>query len=245
VTKVFKDPETVLSALADFIVMKANDAIAHNGRFNLALSGGSSPKKLYELLAADLYRNKVDWKKVFFFFGDERYVPLDHADSNYLMAKHSLFQSLGISNEQVYAVNTALSPVQAALDYEQRLQAHFKDPVCRFDLILLGLGDNSHTASLFPHTSVLHETKSLVKEIFVDEVNMHRITFTAPLINAAHHIAFLVYGPSKAEAVHHILEGPDNIEAYPAQLIKPVAGKLIWFIDEAAARKIKSSRLAN
>lgn len=237
--KVFKDPDAVLTALAEFIVAIAKEAIGRNGRFNLALSGGSSPKKLYELLTSELYRSKIEWKKVFFFFGDERYVPLDHRDSNYRMTERSLFEPLEIPNEQVYAINTALPPAEAALDYEMRMMKHFNASGCHFDLILLGLGDNSHTASLFPYTSVLHERKAFVKEIFVDEVNMYRITFTAPLINAAHHIAFLVYGDSKGEAVHHILEDSPNIEAYPAQLIKPVTGALHWFMDEAAAARIK------
>lgn len=236
--KVFKSEEEALSAVADFIVSKANAAIAQHERFTMALSGGSSPKRLYELLASDKYRNKVEWKKVFFFFGDERYVPLDHKSSNFLMAEKSLFEPLSISSEHIFAVNTALPPAEAAHDYEIRLLNHFKHSTCRFDLILLGLGDNSHTASLFPYTKVLHEQKALVKEIFVDEVNMYRITFTAPLINAAHAIVFLVYGSSKAEAVHHVLEGEENMEAYPAQLIIPESGELHWFMDEAAAAKI-------
>jgi 6-phosphogluconolactonase len=238
VLKVSTTPELVLAALADFIVTTSKEAIAKNGRFNIALSGGSSPKKLYELLASKDYRGKIEWTKVFFFFGDERYVPLDHKDSNYLMTLHALFEPLGISREQIFSVNTVLAPAEAARDYEHCMVQHFKGTSCRFDLILLGLGDNSHTASLFPFTSVLHEKKALVKEIFVDEVKMYRITFTAPLINAAHHIAFLVYGSGKAEAVHHILKDPTNIELYPAQLIEPVDGSLYWFMDEAAAQKV-------
>jgi 6-phosphogluconolactonase len=238
VLKVSITPELVLTALADFIVTTSKEAIAKNGRFNIALSGGSSPKKLYELLASADYKDRIEWAKVFFFFGDERYVPLDHKDSNYLMTLHALFEPLGISREQIFSVNTALTPAEAAKDYEQRMVQHFKNSSCRFDLILLGLGDNSHTASLFPYTSVLYEKRALVKEIFVDEVKMYRITFTAPLINAAHHIAFLVYGSGKAEAVHHILKDPTNIELYPAQLIEPVDGSLHWFMDEAAAEKV-------
>jgi len=238
VIKVLKDEESVLRALADFIVSKSKEVIARQGKFSIALSGGSSPKKLFEILASDAYRKKVEWKKVFFFFGDERYVPLDHKDSNYRMAEKALFEPLDILQEQIFAVNTALPPALAAQDYEMRMLNHFGDPACRFDLILLGLGDNSHTASLFPYTKVLHEKKALIKEIFVDEVNMYRITFTAPLINAAHVVAFLVYGESKAAAVHHVLEDPTDIEIYPAQLISPVDGELYWFMDEAAADKI-------
>jgi 6-phosphogluconolactonase len=238
VIKIFKEEKQVLEALADFIVAASKKAIKDHGEFNIALSGGSSPRKLYELLATYAYRNQVEWKNVFFFFGDERYVPLDDKNSNYLMAERALFEPLSISHEQVFAVNTALTPAEAARDYEVRMLNHFSKGNCRFDLILLGLGDNSHTASLFPYTKVLHEKKALVKEIFVDEVNMYRITFTAPLINAAHTVVFLVYGAGKAEAVHHILKDPTNVEAFPAQLIKPISGKLYWFMDEAASEKV-------
>lgn len=240
--KVFKDPNVVLASLADFIVSTSKEAIEKNGRFNVALSGGSSPKKLYELLASDTYRHKIEWNKLFFFFGDERYVPLYHKESNYLMTERALFEPLSISQDQIFAVNTVLPPAEAAHDYEARMAAHFGGAACRFDLILLGLGDNSHTASLFPYTKVLHEKKALVKEIFVDEVNMYRITFTAPLINAAHAIAFLVYGGGKAGAVRHILEDELNAEAYPAQLITPVDGALFWFMDEAAASELKTTK---
>ncbi len=237
--RVFKSEDAVLSSAADYIVGKAHESIANRERFNIALSGGSSPKRLYELLASDQYRTLINWQKVFFFFGDERYVPLANSDSNYLMAKRSLFEPLSISEAQIFAVNTALPPTEAAHDYELRLLQHFKDPACSFDLILLGLGDNSHTASLFPFTSVLHEQKALIKDVYVDEVKMYRITFTAPLINAAANILFIVYGAAKAAAVHNILKGEENMEAYPAQLIKPAAGQLLWFMDEAAAAMIK------
>jgi 6-phosphogluconolactonase len=239
VINIYEGESKVLAALADFIVSSAKKSIESQGRFTIALSGGSSPKKLYELLTSDAYRNKVEWGKVFFFFGDERYVPLYHKDSNYLMAERSLFEPLGILQDHVFAVNTALPPADAAHDYQQKIVDHFSNRDCRFDFILLGLGDNSHTASLFPHTKVLHEKTALVKEIFVDEVNMYRITFTAPLINAGRDVVFLVYGSGKAEAVHHILEDETDIELYPAQLIKPLNGQLHWFLDEGAASRIK------
>ena len=236
--RIFTNPDAVLLALAEFIVSQSKNSIEREGRFNLVLSGGSSPKKLYELLASSAYRNKIEWKHVFFFFGDERYVPLDHKDSNFLMAKNTLFDSLKIPDDHVFPIDTSLPPAESAAAYEKQIRNHFTS-TCKFDLILLGLGDNSHTASLFPHTIVLHEKKALVKEIFVKEVNMYRITFTAPLINLAHAVAFLVYGESKAEAVHHILKDSSNVEEYPAQLIKPENGELNWFLDEAAAERIR------
>lgn len=236
---IFDSEDKVLTAVADMIVVKAHEAIAQRERFNIALSGGSSPKRLYELLTSEGYKSRIEWNKVFFFFGDERYVPLNDSNSNYLMAKKALFEPLSIADTHVFPVNTALTPTEAAHDYELRLLHHFRNPHCPFDLILLGLGDNSHTASLFPFTSVLHEQKALVKEVYVDEVKMFRITFTAPLINAARIIVFLVYGAAKAEAVYNILRGEENMIAYPAQLIQPEDGQLLWFLDDAAAAKIR------
>ena len=239
---VLKNPEAVLAAMADSISEQSHDSIARRGKFNLALSGGSSPRNLYRLLASEAYRDKIDWRHVYFFFGDERYVPSDHPDSNFRMVRESLFAPLSIASEQIFAVNTTLSPAESARTYEQDMVKHFHGQLCCFDLILLGLGDNSHTASLFPHTSILHEKKALVKEVFVREVNMYRITFTAPLINLAHRVAFLVYGASKSEAVRHILEEPYNPEEYPAQLIQPESRALYWFLDEAAAELVKKNK---
>ena len=235
---IYTDADTLLAALADFVVTKANEAIQQHGRFSFVLSGGSSPKKLFELLASDRYRKQIDWTKVFFFFGDERYVPADHPDSNYLMAKKALFDALQISPGQIFRMKTELAPEEAALAYEKDLQGYFVNNLVRFDLVLLGLGDDAHTASLFPHTSVLQEKDSLVKALYIEKVKMNRITLTAPCINQAAAIAFLVYGPSKAEAVQHILDGGQNIQEYPAQLIRPNGGSLHWFLDEAAASRI-------
>lgn len=235
---IYTDADTLLTALADFVVTKANEAIQQHGRFSFVLSGGSSPKKLFELLASDRYRKQIDWAKVFFFFGDERYVPADHPDSNFLMAKKALFDTLQISPGQIFRMKTEVAPEEAALSYEKDLQGYFVNNLVRFDLVLLGLGDDAHTASLFPHTSVLQEKGALVKSLYIDKVKMNRITLTAPCINQAAAIAFLVYGPSKAEAVWHVLEGEQNIKEYPAQLIRPNGGSLHWFLDEAAASRI-------
>jgi 6-phosphogluconolactonase len=153
------------------------------------------------------------------------------------MAKETLFDPLGIAADQVMAVNTTVSPAESAAQYEKAIKTHLKGGRT-FDLILLGLGDNSHTASLFPHTEVLHEKSALVKAVFVNEVNQFRITFTAPLINDANVIAFLTYGSAKADAVHHILKDPFDPEEYPAQLIKPLSGKVHWFLDKDAARRV-------
>jgi len=235
---IFDTPEILLTALAEQIVVRAKEAIQKEGRFSFVLSGGSSPKKLFELLASVPYKEQIDWTRVFFFFGDERYVPADHPDSNYLMAKKALFDALNISPGQIFRMKTELTPDAAAQAYEDDILAYFSDKPVRFDLVLLGLGDDAHTASLFPHTSVLHEQESLVKALYIEKVMMNRITLTAPCINQASMVAFLVYGPSKAEALHHVLEGDRDIEKYPAQLIRPNGGLLHWYLDQSAARQL-------
>jgi 6-phosphogluconolactonase len=236
---VLKTADDVLLNLANFFITVAEQSIANNDKFSVALSGGSSPKKLYELLASSAFKNKVEWEKVYFFFGDERNVPKTDKDSNYLMAKTALFDPLHISNSNIFAVDTTLSPAAAAEKYTEAIDDFFDGEPLQFDLVLLGLGDNSHTASLFPYTPVLHDKTASVKEVFLADQQVYRITFTAPLINQAHYIAFLVYGEGKAIAVHHVLEDAKDIENYPAQLIAPVTGNVQWFLDEAAAANIK------
>ncbi len=235
---IFKTVDEVLAGLADFFIISAKRAIELHGSFAVALSGGSSPKKLYSLLASDRYKNKVDWSKVYFFFGDERYVPATSTESNYKMVKEVLFDPLAIEESHIFPVNTLLSPHDAARQYMQNIHNHFngKDP--RFHLVLLGLGDNSHTASLFPYTYILHESNATVKEVFLPDQQVYRISFTAPLINKAHKVAFLVYGASKAQAVYNVLEEDMNTEIFPAQLIMPLSGDAEWFLDEAAANKL-------
>jgi 6-phosphogluconolactonase len=236
---VFNTADEVLLNLANYFVTLAEQYIAADDKFTVALSGGSSPKKLYELLASDAFKGKVDWEKVYFFFGDERNVPQDDKDSNYLMAKTALFDPLQIDDSNIFAVDTSLSPAEAAEEYTKAITLFFDEETIAFDLVLLGLGDNSHTASLFPNTTVLHDDSVSVKEVFLDDLQIYRITFTAPLINLAHHIAFLVYGAGKAIAVHHVLEDSRDIEIYPAQLIAPVNGEIQWFLDTAAAADLK------
>jgi 6-phosphogluconolactonase len=232
---VFDNTDKILTALADFIVTQAAGAIRNRGRFSLVLSGGSSPKKLYELLASDAYRQKIDWTKVYFFFGDERNVPATHSDSNFLMAKKAMFEPLSIPDGQIFKMNTDLGPAAAAADYEAKLNTFFSGAKIAFDVVLLGLGDDAHTASLFPGTPVLHEREKMVASCFIPKVNMDRITLTAPCINQAHVVVFLVFGASKAEAIKYIMKGERNIEQYPAQLIQPVSGQLHWYMDKPAA----------
>lgn len=234
---VFDTVDEVLNGLAEYFVATAEKSIDDHGQFSVALSGGSSPKKLYELLTSDKFKDKVDWTKVHFFFGDERNVPQDDKDSNYLMAK-TAFAPLELSDTQWFPVNTPLGPEAAAAEYTTDIEKYFAGEEVKFDLILLGLGDNSHTASLFPHTTILHDNSVSVKSVWVEEVNSFRISMTAPMINKGQHIAFLVYGAGKAIAVKHILKDESNIEEYPAQLINPTSGDLQWFLDKDAAAEV-------
>lgn len=233
--RIYPTPDEVVHHLADYFVQVANEAIAARGRFSVALSGGGSPKKLFELLASDAFRGRVEWQKADFFFGDERYVPHTSPDSNYRMAKLAMLDALRIEPNHIFPVDTSLPPAEAAQAYTQALQKYFGAEEMQLDLDLLGLGDNAHTASLFPHTPVLHATAAEVQAVYVEEVKAQRITLTAPLLNQARHTVFLVYGAGKATAVQQILTGPRDINQYPAQLIAPPAEAPLWFLDEAAA----------
>lgn len=236
---IFSTADEVLTALAAYFVEVANEAITARGKFTVSLSGGSSPKKLYQLLASPTFKDQVNWEKVYFFFGDERYVPHTDAESNYLMAQKSIFDTLEIDRLNIFPVDTTLSPDDAAKKYWEEIEQFFDDEELAFDLVLLGLGDDAHTASLFPHTPVLHDTTPSVKANYLQDKQVYRITMNAPLINEARHIAFLVYGESKAEAVRHIMEDEEDIDNYPAQLIDSITGEVQWFLDEAAAADLE------
>jgi 6-phosphogluconolactonase len=224
--------------LANYFVQTVNNAIKEKNECTVVLSGGNSPKKLYQLLASWGFANQIDWDKTYFFFGDERYVPFSSPENNGAMVKKFLFDSLKIADANIFYINTAVPPDEAAKKYAQRIVSHFKNRPIRFDLILLGLGDNGHTASLFPHTPVLQEKKALVKAVYLDDPSSYRITMTVPLINEAHAIAFLVYGEPKANAVFEVLEGEKDFENLPAQLINSEDGILHWFLDEDAAKNL-------
>jgi len=230
------DTGTVLTeATAAFIIKLAVEAISSRGRFIISLSGGHTPEHLYALLAKEPYNQQIPWDKTFVFWGDERCVPSDDKDNNARMAKTLLLDHVNIPAENVYPVPVDMPPVDGAKAYEKSIKDLFKNEVPIFDLILLGLGENGHTASLFPGTEVLHETAHIVKEVYVEEQKMFRITMTAPLINQARNIVFLLEGKGKAEVLNTILNGAYQPEKYPAQLISPVNGNLYWFTDKEAA----------
>lgn len=218
----------------------ARAAILTSGRFTVALAGGSTPKALYRLVASLKFRDRVDWSRVFFFFGDERFVPPDHPDSNYRMAKENLFDPLGTAPQNIFRWPVEItSPDQAAADYEKTVREFFApDFLPRFDLMLLGLGADGHTASLFPYSPALKEASRIAVANPVEKLGTERLTLTFPVINNAANIIFLVSGPEKAPALKEILEGALNPEKFPAQMIKPVNGNLIWLIDKQANEQL-------
>ena len=232
---IFDKDQDLLLAYTVYFIEKARKYIAEKGVFNVVLSGGSSPKKFYELLTSPEFKDKIEWEKVNFFFGDERYVPAHDPQNNALMAEKALFNPLQISKSQIFKVDTSIPPNEAAKKYLATITAHFNNRPVHFDLVLLGLGDNAHTASLFPFTDVLHEKKPSVSAVYLKEESVYRITMTAPLINQSKHIAYLVFGENKAKAVLQVIKGDDNADQFPAQLINPENGDIHWFLDKKAA----------
>ncbi|MBC7828291.1 MAG: 6-phosphogluconolactonase [Chitinophagaceae bacterium] len=233
---IYQSVDELIKIMADDLMKKVNAAIDNAGECNVVLSGGSSPGRLYELLASYPYKSEINWDNIYFFFGDERCVPFNDPANNGLMVKKTLFEPLKIADSRIFYISTLQTPEEAARKYAKRIIAHFRDKPIRFDLILLGLGDDAHTASLFPHTTVLREQKALVSAVHLEKPTSSRITMTAPLINEAQDIFFLVYGENKAQAVKNVLEGVKNQDEYPAQLIHPEDGNIHWFLDEHAAR---------
>lgn len=237
---ILETKEEATNVLARYFVQLAKEAIEENDRFSVALSGGFTPQRLYELMAAPPFCDEINWDKVYFFFGDERYVPHTHKDSNYKAANEILLKPLAIAADHIFPVNTALDPEQAAEEYERKLDTFFNKNEIKLDLVLLGMGDNAHTASLFPYTAVLHDQTPGVRAVELPEQKTWRITFNAPLINNAIRIVFLVTGNEKAEAVKHVLStAPEDLvpDLYPAQLIRNE--RVAWFLDKEAAALLK------
>lgn len=232
---IFKTIDELNDSLAYYVIKVANEAISEKGRFDFVLTGGNSPKGLYKSLATT-YKNEIDWTKVFFFIGDERNVPANHQDYNGLMVKETMLGELKIPSQHIFLVNTSLDPVDAAKSYKEILNQHFGNSPIIFDLILLGMGDDAHTASIFPGTDLVNNKEKDVCSVWVEKLNSYRISFTAPLINQAKNIAFITYGESKAQALKHVIEDIErDYNKYPVQLIKPENGNLDWFVDEKAA----------
>ena len=237
-------PQELFQAAADEVIHAARQAIAQRGRFTLALSGGSTPRSMYSLIAANA-STSLPWEKVFFFWSDERHVPPTDAESNFRMAEESLLSKIAVPPANIFRVPSENPDASAAAQaYDLTLQKFFAvsaGEFPRFDLILLGMGPDGHTASLFPETPALQEKSRLVVANWVEKLKTHRITFTLPLINAARSVVFLVSGVDKAPVLHEVLEGNAPGEKYPSKLIRPVEGNLIWFVDRAADSQLSRS----
>lgn len=238
--QVFDDAESVARAAAESFVQLAREAVEARGAFSVALSGGTTPRRVYELLASDEYGGRVEWPKAHVFFGDERTVPPDHADSNYRMAREALLSRVPIPTENVHRIEGLGDAAANASDYESVMRGFFGDADWpRFDLVFLGMGDDGHTASLFPETSALGDARAWVAANWVEKLGAWRITLTAPAINAARRVVFLVTGASKAERLAEVLNGAHDPTRLPSQMIRPREGELTWYVDRAAAAKLR------
>lgn len=242
--EVFKDLDHLSLALAEWITSLIEETLERKEQFSLVLSGGNTPKKLNLLLASSPYKERIDWNKIHVFWGDERAVPFEDDRNNARMAFDTLLDKVNVPPDQIHIMDTSLSPEAAAMDYEETLCEYFGTdvlPLQTFDLVLLGMGDDGHTLSLFPGTPVIQEEKSWVTSFFLKAQDMHRITLTKNIVNHADHIVFMISGIDKAHALHEVLEGEKNPDLYPSQTIIPTQGELHFFIDEAAASQLKTS----
>jgi 6-phosphogluconolactonase len=234
-------PQELFAAAAEEVIHATDDAVAQRGRFTIALSGGSTPKSLFNLLATNA-KSTLPWNSMFFFWGDERHVPPTDSDSNYRMANEAMLSKIPVAPGNVFRIPAEDPDASAAANaYEETLRKFFAigpKGVPQFDLILLGLGPDGHTASLFPSSAALHEKSRLVVANWVEKLKTSRITLTLPVLNAARCVAFLVSGTDKAPALHEVLEGTAPADQYPAKLVQPTDGKLIWLIDRAAASEL-------
>ena len=234
--QVLPDAAGLARAAAEHFIDRASHAVAARGRFAVALSGGSTPRALFTLLATDAFRPRIDWPHVHLFWGDERCVSPDDPQSNYRMTREALLDKVAIPPGNVHRILGEQDPAAAADAYEATLRTFFGGSgVPVFDLILLGMGDNGHTASLFPGTWSVRERQRWVAAEYVEVVGMWRITFTPVLLNAAAQVTFLVAGAGKAAMLKRVLEGPYQPDLLPAQVVRPTSGELLWLVDAAAA----------
>jgi 6-phosphogluconolactonase len=236
--QVCNDPESLSEAAARLFVKRSRHAIQIQNRFSVALAGGHTPEHTYQILSQPPFRDQVPWAKVHVFWGDECCVPLDDPRSNAHMAHQALLDRVPIPPDQIHPIRYVQNPQQAAKEYESLLRDFFAGGSPCIDLVLLGLGENGHTASIFSSTPAVDEKERWVLAVFVAEQSMWRITMTPPLINQAAMVTFLVTGTVKAQALQRVLDGPFEPRDLPAQLIRPTSGGLDWIVDEEAYREL-------
>ena len=233
--------EAAAQAMARFVAALAKECASSRGRFTIALSGGSTPRRVYRVLASPPYSMEMAWDRWQIFWSDERCVTPDHPDSNYRMAKEELLDHVAIPDTNVHRMCGEDDPNEAAQAYEAVVREVFQSPVPSFDLVLLGIGDDGHTASLFPGTEAIGEQDSLVVDNWVPDLQAHRITFTLPLINAAKVVAFLDTDETKAVVLRKVLEPSSGDNVPPAGLVRPPAGVVHWFLTTAAAGRLRTT----
>jgi 6-phosphogluconolactonase len=238
VIRVYEDLESLSEEAARLFVQRSQQAANAAGRFSVAVAGGHTPERTYQLLAQPPLNGQVPWAQVHVFWGDERCVSPDDPQSNARMVRQALLDHVPVPEAQVHPILCARDPRRAAEEYEGLLRTFFGNGRPRFDLVYLGLGENGHTASLFPGTSAVEVQEHWVAEVYVAEEHMWRVTLTAPLINQAAAVVFLVAGAAKSRVVQHVLEGPFQPHRLPAELIRPINGSLDWMIDREAGRDL-------
>lgn len=232
---VAKDAGQLSRELADWIGSYIGEVLTKRDRFTFVLSGGSTPKQLYALLAESPYKESIAWDRVHFFWGDERAVPFEDSRNNARMCYEELLNKVPVLAKNIHVMRTDITPEESSAEYEKTLKTYFQESETTFDLVLLGMGDDGHTLSLFPGTEVIHEKEKWVTSFFLPAQDMYRITLTAPVVNHSAAVVFLAAGSGKAETLKHVLEGEKNLDLYPSQIIDPTKGQLLWFVDEAAA----------
>ncbi len=235
--RIFDRPDQLAAALADAFVEEARAAIAAHGSFFVALAGGTTPKNAYRLLAQEPRRSSVDWNHVFVYFGDERCVPPDSDESNYKMAMDAFLRAARIAGDHVHRMRGEEEPQQAAREYAALLIQTMGD-LPRFDLVMLGMGADGHTASLFPGADPLTDNDRLVRAPYVEKMQSYRITVTPLVINTAARVIIATEGLPKAPALYAVREGPYDPLAHPIQIVAPGSGQLSWFVDRAAAAEL-------
>ncbi len=233
--EIFTDAEALSRGAAALFVHLAERAVATRGRFVVALSGGGTPRRSYELLAEPAFAARVAWPLVHVFWGDERCVPLDDPLSNARLAREAWLDQVPIPAAQVHPIGCQANPADAARQYEDELRHFFRGGPPRFDLVFLGLGENGHTASLFPGSAALAEQERWAVEVYVPDQDLYRVTLTLPVINGAAVVAFLVAGAAKAQVLSQVLDGPRDPQRLPAQLVNPRSGERRWLVDREAA----------
>jgi 6-phosphogluconolactonase len=242
--KVFPDIKALNNFAAEKFVEIGRQTIDKRGQFTVALSGGSTPKALFQTLSDEKFKDKIDWSRTFFFFGDERNVLPDDAESNFRMANENLFEPLKINSQNIFRWQTELeNPQKVAENYEQTIENFFKlgeNEFANFDLVFLGMGADGHTASLFPFTDALKESDKNAVGNYVEKLKTMRFTLTFPVINNAQNVFFLIKGADKSEALKQVLEGKFEPEKFPSQNVKPLSENIFWLCDAEAAAELNS-----